>query len=100
MSTRVTIECTLDELHESIATSIAFALAAEGHVIVDRDGQLDTGDKVREMARNAAGGLMLYVVDEADAAAWVPPRDVIADAFEAARATIARLVAERDGRAA
>lgn len=63
MSRPVRLEVDLVELHEAIAESIRIALAATGHRIVDAAGADDTA-KVREMARNAAGGLMLFAVDD------------------------------------
>jgi hypothetical protein len=64
MATRVRLEMTLAELHETIAQSIRDVLAESGHRIVTAAGEPDNGSKVRELGRNAAGCLMAFQVDE------------------------------------
>lgn len=61
---RVRIECTLAELHEAIAESVAIALAATGHRIVNAAGDDETAARVSELGRNAAGALMFFVADD------------------------------------
>lgn len=60
----VKLEVDLDELHAAIAESVRIALAATGHRIVGRDGRDDTDGKIRELGRNAAAALMLFVAED------------------------------------
>lgn len=64
ISRPVRLELTLTELHEAIAESVRIALAANGHRIVDADGNECTAEKSRELGRNAAGCLMLFVTED------------------------------------